>query len=301
MNNSMVGHNFAHSRPGKGSSFSTDGITAWSYYTAIAINHEGTFFISSNSMSSSTSKHIQHIQRGIGYSSGFSTPAFRYGNHYAPSALQCITAAAEEMTAKFNEILRSRKYKEMLVESYNIRLQEIKDLADKFKIVALPAMPKITGDIEQIARDMAAKLREENKRKKAALTEKQRLQQIEDFELFTSWIKTGSRHFPSSYRQVRNDFITVRGNEVITSQGAVAPLSHVIKALEFYESRKCDNLNPLDATLFEAYKTNSHKIHLGNFILDEITENGGVKAGCHFFTAKTIQEFKNQWREVLYV
>ena len=100
---------------------------------------------------------------------------------------------------------------------------------------------------------------------------------------FESWLRGETSSCPYAYRSMREAFLTIRGNIVYTSQNCEAPLDHVKKALAFYDAAP------------RPYKTNGHKIHLGHYTLDEIDENGNVKAGCHLFTAAEIERFRKDW------
>jgi hypothetical protein len=142
--------------------------------------------------------------------------------------------------------------------------------------------------------------------KEAARIKAQKKQQKEDKKQFNLWLTTGAGRCPHSFIERGNDFITIKTDslilageplyKVITSQGAECPLDHAIKALKLYRSRDISDHNTI---LFTPYRTNGHKIPLGIFTLDSIDTIGTVKAGCHTFTAKEIQRFINQWREVL--
>jgi hypothetical protein len=147
-------------------------------------------------------------------------------------------------------------------------------------------MPVVTAGLEAISEYQEAKRLQEEK-KEAARIKAQKKQQKEDKAQFKAWIETGAGHFPSSFRVYGQDQITIKDDEIVTSQGATCPLDHAVKALRFYQA-----LNGKDWT------KNGHRLPVGCFEIDSII-NGEVKAGCHTFTAKEIQRFINQWREVL--
>ena len=72
------------------------------------------------------------------------------------------------------------------------------------------------------------------------------------------------------------------GDYAETTQGARVPLEHVLRVA------------PLVLDMLKkgkTYKKNGHTIHLGNYTLDEITEDGTVIAGCHKFSREEVERF----------
>ena len=237
------------------------------------------------------------------------------------------------------------------IERYSSRRAQIFDLAVRFNVADLPDMPEATGDLKEKAKELAAKERTRKAEQKQREEERVRAQRIIDQGQLDLWLQQGRGQFPRSFRKYGEDRLTIRDRAavtvesaekmvksptaiVITSQGAEAPLDHVIKALKFYDSRKklnykvtctdCGHISYYDnpawnasgcfqeggcgnakfglrtgecvGYIFTPYHTNGHKIPLGNFVLDSIDDAGNVKAGCHTFTAQEIARFHKQWR-----
>ena len=291
--NDQVKHLFANRQSGDSSNLHSDGTVLKSYSTPIAVWIEDVCFISSNGMSATTSsKHLSGLASAI-RGHRFYTPAFQYHSYQAPSAHECITTAAEEMESLFNKTCRMRTHINESIERYEARRAEIMRLAERFSVTDLPAMPEATGDLKSRAKELAAKERIREAEALQRQEEKQRAQQIIDQGELDLWLRQGRGRYPYSFRKQGQDQITVKDDKVFTSQGAEAPLDHVIKALRFYDSRKYGQATP--KTQFTPYHTNGHKVPLGNFTLDEIDEQGNVRAGCHTFTAKEIARFRKQW------
>lgn len=317
MNNSQVAHNWAHGRRGKGSHFESDGVTLTSYWTYIAAKIDDIIYMADHSMSSSTSKHLSCARQAVNHERGniFYTPAFQYGHRPTISHRAMIVPAVEHAIRTLETALsqlRTRKAtKEAAIHSYIQRREEIINLAARVG-VEIPDFPQIDTTPEAIAEYQEQK-RIAAERKEAARVAAVQKQQQEDKEQFKVWLTTGSGRCPTSYQgrpafveseKARTDYITIKGETVVTSQGAEAPLDHVIKALTFYDSREIKPTYPgttLGARFFKEYQTNGHKVHLGIFTLDSIDEFGNVKAGCHCFTAAEIARFRAQWAEVLNV
>lgn len=295
MTNSMVAHNWAHGRRGRGSNLETDGVTLTSYYTTIAARIGAMIYISADNMSPTTSKHLGYARRAVNHERDriFYTRAFCYGTYFYGSDLTHAAMLIPEAIAIISDlenVLASnarQKTKISAIDAYNQARERIQALAKRLK-VKLPKFPKIEADQAEIDRYRATKLKAEITAEKKRQAEYKRRAQ-EQAEQFRAWVETGAGQCPSVFTRNRyetGDYLTVRGDMVITSQGAEAPLEHVIRALRFYDSRK-----QADGT-YQPYQTNGHTIHLGNFKLDRITGDGTVYAGCHFFKAEEIQRFR---------
>lgn len=340
MTNEQVKHVFAHRQAGSSNNLHSDGTVLKSYSTPIAVWIEDVCFISSNGMSPTTAgKHLSGLASALRGSRYFYTPAFSYRARQAPSAAACLIEAAEEMQEIFKKILRKRSYVAESVEQYENRRQEILSMAGRFSVQDLPAMPEASGDLKAKAKEQAEKERRQRAEQQRREEEQQRAQRIIDQGELDLWLQQGRGRYPASFRKRGEDQITIKqgyiqetlsradGNvntprwvrdyqadTVITSQGAEAPLAHVVKALAFYagrERRACPACNTLTRMTynecacgesltdvppaFVPYRTNGHKVPLGNFTLDSIDEQGNVTAGCHRFTAAEIARFRKQW------
>ena len=289
MNNSQVTHAWAHGHEGKGSNLYSDGKILTSYYTTIAFKEGDIAFISSNNMSNSTAKHIRLAFRAI---SGrcFATPAFHYG-HGTPSVADCIGEAATATIEEFKTLCRARVRLEWRITAYENRRQEIMELAETFNIT-ICEMPEALGDLKERAKELAEAEKQAFLIAQVKKVELEKQQRALDLKEFQTWIAKGTGRCPYSYqaeRRTTGDYISLKDETVITSQGAEAPLSHVVKALAFYNSRRDENGN------YNEWQTNGHKIHLGLFMLDTIDIQGNVKAGCHLFKAEEIARFRKQW------
>jgi hypothetical protein len=328
--NQQVAHIWAqgHKETAQGSNFRCVDNKLYSYNTLVGIIIDGTAFISADNMTPTTAKQLNYAKRATDYQY-FASPAFEYGYSGGLSAREMIEAAALELIEAFKALLRARKPR---VEEYQQRRQEIIDIAARFS-VTIPEIPEAGDDLKEKAKAYQEAERERKKKRDQERKEAEEIARQADAHDFNIWLTTGAGRCPSSYQRTyaggsqETDFLTIRGNMVITSRGAEAPLEHVRKAVRFYLSRKmgvcktCARVTTYNKTasaccgapmlqqfdinkpgtpfVFEPYHTNGHKIPLGHFTLDEIDEQGNVKAGCHRFTAAEVARFINQWREVL--
>lgn len=97
---------------------------------------------------------------------------------------------------------------------------------------------------------------------------------------FADWQAGRSRHCPASYRAQANGaayvarFTDATSDDLVTSQGAVVPWAHAVKAFRFI--RLCVERG-------EAWQRNGRTVRVGHYQLDSIAANGDMRAGCHLF------------------
>lgn len=111
-----------------------------------------------------------------------------------------------------------------------------------------------------------------------------RTRELAKYALEIAEWREGKRHYLgySGYGIGRQYLLRLaaNGTEIETSGGARFPVDHGKKAFELI--RQCHDRG-------EGYKRNGHSIHLGTFVIDEITAEGHVKAGCHYVTWDEIE------------
>jgi hypothetical protein len=308
MNNSQVAHAWVHGHSGKGSNLTTDGISLTSYSTTIAAHIDDIFYLSANNMSSSTGRHISYAHRAIGYGDNnniFCTHAFsRFGSNPRLTHDAMIQPEAQDAIKTLEQALENTWTREQTklnaIIEYDQRRETILKHAARVGMSVI--MPEYAVDIKTAEQYQERKAAEAAEKEAARIKARQK-QQREDKKQFNIWLTIGAGRCPYSFIERGNDIITLKPSsvgvaigepfKVITSQGAECPLDHAVKALRFYFSRT------EDGKIFIPYHTNGHKVPLGLFTLDTISETGEVRAGCHTFTAKEIQRFTNQWRGVL--
>lgn len=74
-------------------------------------------------------------------------------------------------------------------------------------------------------------------------------------------------------RKYPGQLLRVKGDTIETSKGASFPISHARHAWAMIKACH-DNKKP--------FEPNGHTLHVGNFAVDKIDENGDTWAGCHF-------------------
>lgn len=300
-----------------------EGVGLYSYQTTIAAIIDGIVYLSEDSMSQMTSKRIRAAGQATRHLEQFSTTAFSRGGNprLTHEAMILPAARSAEKTLEYALIdPKTRKAtKEKAIYAYIHERERIVKHAARFNVsVIMPLMVLEDGAIEHYQeRKRQAEVLKEELRIKA-----QKKQQREDKKQFQVWLTTGAGRCPSSFHERNNDFITITSapaddqparmiQKIRTSQGAECPLDQVVKALKFWSSRKfegttcracwtaaklceCEHPGP-----FTPWATNGHTFYVGSFKLTSISQEGTVVIGCHTFSAKTIQEFILQHKEVL--
>lgn len=319
-NNQQVAHAWAHGAAAKGGNLKSDGVSLTSYYTTIAAIIDGVYYISANTMSPSTGRHISYARQAVPGEwpnpNVFFTTAFSWsGSNPALTHEAMILPAARSAVSHLEyELGRAKTKKKTKLDAIAAYIQERERIvahAARFNVQVI--MPEMVLSDDAINQYQEQKRIAEEK-KEAARIKAQKKQQKEDKKQFNIWLTTGAGRCPSSFIERGNDFITIKSTlapradnqqdydmsahiyTVSTSQGAECPLEHAVKALRFYKSLELGDKAPF---VYQPYHTNGHKIPLGHFTLESIDEAGTVKAGCHTFTAKEISRFIAQWREVL--
>lgn len=299
-NNSMVTHNWIHGKASKGSNLRGDGRFLVSYSTAIAYNTErGLVFLSSDNMTSSTSKHISYAYRAARHLDIISTPLFTFGNRYhwqnSFDEVAAFQKTCDMVNDTINELNAARLSKHLFnrIERVEGRADELKALGKKYTLGKVKF-----NKIDAAQKERARVYHEQTAERERAADEKRRADEIKrliarrdiDRPTFERWLLGEAVQCPSSFRYDDNGgaFLTCRGDMVITSQGAQAPLAHVKKALEFYASRI---ISAPPAAIFEPWQKNGHRVPLGTFTLDSIDAQGTARAGCHKFFYTEIARF----------
>jgi hypothetical protein len=297
-----------HARSGSNVSF--DGKLLYSYSTVIAqieTDQDGQTwaFLSSESLTPTTSKHVGTSRQATRHLNRFFTPAFAIWSRYGRTIKEMIEPAIKQAIDDLKEAFAPRKRattKADAISRYNSRCESIREVIAAFGIentTPLPEVdPELTAKWVEDAKVYDKIRQEQNKARKEREEREAAEQRAKDQKQVERWLTAGEGYFPRSFKKYHEDQITIKGDIVTTSQGAEAPLDHVIKALEFYMKRAHTGQDDGHGA-FLPYHTNGHKIALGHFTLDSIDEQGNVKAGCHYFTAQEIARFINQWQEVL--
>lgn len=299
-NNDMVAHVWAQlSQPygqNANDSFSFSGRELVSYNTTIGW-HFGSFVLMSNdSMSSTTGRHINLGARAISCPVIYIDDIFTWGKRYSnwpPKGTDIKKALLAMILAKSQSYHNRKRDTTRQHDAHAIGqiLADLLQVCNHFTLkfpagyeTAEQALGMTAATVAKLAR---AEKREAAKRKKA-----RKEQQAREKAQFEGWLDAEILpndlyvSCPHSYRSMNQAFLTVHGDTVHTSQGAQAPLDHVIKAFKLY--RRVLKTG-------QAWEKNGERMRMGHFDLDRIESNGDAEAGCHTFKAEELERFYLKW------
>ena len=277
-NNSMVAHLWANqtqseARNGNGT-FWFEGNKLYSYRTLIAQLFDGFALVSSNNMTQTTAAQLYDVRRSLqGNKRTIYSNQFSRGKKYQTISIETIIKEKQDTIKQAINELPNKRTLNTLLQVINTIESAVSDL--QFLGADIPNIDLTVWD---------DKVKEYKDKMIAANNKKESTKRAKEQAQFAAWLAGKQVPFPRSYDRFEgSDLITVRDGIVITSRGAQAPLSDVLKAIEFYQLKQWP------------YETNGHKIKLGSFTLDSIDTMGNVKAGCHTFKAQEISRFIKEW------
>ena len=172
--------------------------------------------------------------------------------------------------AKINDAVlkasRARLHKEWLLNEVQRNVGSFDRVAELFGSVRKPVVPSDQWVTEQqkLAREARAK---ESAAKKERI-EKARKRELEQLGKWRSGEGYGR------FYNLPFDYMRISGDEIETTKGASVPLEHVRKVAPLILSLLAEG---------KTYQRNGHSIHLGNYVIDRLDENGVLWVGCHKF------------------
>lgn len=301
--NKDVAHSWAHQHADtSAASFMHRGPELISYGTTIGWHFGDFVLLSRDSFSMTTaSKHLSPTFNACRHLRIIKSGIFRYGLTFDnPPTPDAILDSLEEQFTDLLKLYPRKRNKGAALE----QLQAIHADAEYVAAHLGGTMPEtmqgvdwsnLQAEAEKVAE--VERQREETRRQNEEKALQKRRE--EDAQAYASFLQGDTSHCPSSYRTVNGSHsLTIRpfiadiapvGSEaeVVTSDGAHAPLSDVQTALHHLDALRESGLLP--------WKRNGEKIQVGGYQIDRIDADGGVHAGCHFFSAEEIERFRKAW------
>jgi hypothetical protein len=217
-----------------------------------------------------TAKHKSYVRRALAQG----TQVF-YVENVKASPADCL----EDYRARVAEGVKSLKTARRLGAADVVRelLREASVFADTFGVQGVNStgwvpegFAEIVAKYDKRTEKARAKLEAEQAENERRAREADARCAAEFAEKIGPWLRGEDVGGP--YR--RFSLCRIVGDEIQTTNGARVPLEHVKRAL------------PLVLSIIGkggTYKRNGHTIHLGHYVLDEITAEGVVIIGCHRF------------------
>lgn len=294
-NNDMVKHVWAQmSQPygrNTSGSISFNGGELVSYNTAIALHYGDFVLISDNNFSVTTSQHMPcawDVKVPVIYCNlfefgkryGYSPRDYPKGGQIKKAILEKCFELAKSYAGRRTDSTRQRD-----LAAIEKELESLRFICERFGLVypkGYETPTTVLGETETtVKRLQAAEARKNAKAKKAKVAA------MEDARhKYECWLNGDIIEFPWQFRDGASYVLTIRGDRVLTSGNAEAPIAHVKRALAIYRRVVASG---------KAWKKNGQRAKLGFFELDFIDTAGNVKAGCHLFTAEEVKRFINKW------
>ena len=293
--NAMTVHTWAQmSQPyGRNSNetLSFNGGELISYNTAIALHYGDFVLCSLDTFSPTTSQHMPSSYgvspaRMITIGGIFSwCTRFYYKRDY-PGGMQIKKALLAQILehAKNYKRRRAEHYKAWDFCRIGELLEDLQFICKRFKLV-YPAGYANTQEVLGTTEAVVKRLEEKAKREAAKKRKKLKREQAKDQKQMEQWLNGEPVDLPWSYRN--SDYVlTVRGERVLTSGNAEAPLKQAKKAFALYRRVVASG---------KTWERNGETCKLGVFELDKIDLQGNAKAGCHLFKAAELSRFAERW------
>lgn len=319
--NAMCAHVWAQQTQSEGRSNSMrfEGDTSYSYQTPIAriiatISGEKAALITSHSYSSTTSsKHMPAVNRAVTHLLSFRVPdlgiasgrAYASGDMHKTNMQHYIDSYAAALLA----LSRSRDKSEWRMDQLTAILGQAKryvySLAAKRppagywqRNFPAPTPAQLAQTKDKAAKASAQKAKETRQRKQQASEELEpQLQawlkgelpdlpwrflmhanadQLARFQAreVDLWRQGNLRQLSGPHRYAGGARLRISGDEVETSQGARFPVKHAIRVFPLLLQAKTASIKIISPVQYGLPK-------LGHFVIDSVTEDGTVKAGCH--------------------
>ncbi len=225
----------------------------------------------SRSCSATTAGHKCDVRRASSHLTVFTVPEVIVSSDTHKMNLEYYRDTIAEISGK---VLRARSNQEFLFRELQATINQANAYSAFFGQRVRFEVPDAinTAELETIIDGHKRKKSAEERKAEKIRKERQADQEREWNQKLENWKDGKNVHIhttgPASLR--------INGDMIETSAGAEVPLKHAIKILPRIRSGK-------------PYVRNGHTIHLGQFALDAIDEQGNITAGCHTITREEIE------------
>ena len=291
MNNSLIGHNFAHnSQTGLNGSnlfyeHNTNGSrTIYSYGYHFGIAHipepnSNTVYFTLDNYSNTTAKHIIHVRRAISHMNVIYCPFditeyFRFGKPTKKAIKRSLEWFERSISETASKHINARKY--TYLDSVYYYKKMLETFANAFKCKHL-----LTGkarkaiyngyNIEQIESLFFSPYQiEAHKQRIRNEQERQQKKESKQIKAFKA--------FECNYLNTNATYLRLNGDVIETSKGIKYTNLDEAKVL-FTIAQTCKQMN----------KPFERHLRIMQYTLNKVTENGTIKIGCHTIPYKETQ------------
>jgi hypothetical protein len=166
------------------------------------------------------------------------------------------------------------------------------DLKETFEIPGIDDLEALRKKLAKEAAATAAVTKVENLERKARV-EARKQEQLRLAELrkqtlparIEAWRNGDRTTFDWDEQCTLGTMLRIRGEEVETSMGARVPADHALRAYRLLKLYRANG---------KTYQRNGHTIHLGNYAIDSLDEQGTLHAGCHHIKWEEVERIGEQ-------
>lgn len=224
--------------------------------------------LTTNTYGITTARHINRVRQAIKHGT-LIIPTHDVTARPGKTLLDDIQSRIDEARLKAKRARSSTEF--YLAECSN--LCKLFDKTAKFlcssRVATIPTDDDIQAKIK--AQRAVSKLNAEAERKAKA-------ERLKEYEAAVADWKRGIHvHIPFDLR--KTDLMRIEGDEAVTTRGARVPMKHVQRIVPLIIGMVRDG---------RTYKANGHTIHVGEYEVDELTDDGTLVVGCHRFAKEEV-------------
>lgn len=282
VNTSEVAHLWAHQTQSharnQNYSFYFHGVTIYSYGSHFPIARfvtndagERAVLFTTRTYSNTTNRHCSDVSRSIPRT----TPVFRVPlRDRAIDPINFLEDYRERIDDATKQVAKAR-IKRTREYAYSALVSLVEEASSFSQFFGLTQTFSVPEDFEQLR----ATLKQEAARQ-------ERIKR-DNADRIARWI-AGDKHvqIPHNLKEI---YLRIEGDEVVTSRGARFPTTHARKGLLLVERVRYSG---------QPYQRTDHSIHLGHYVIDKIDTEGNVTAGCHYVKYSEIARIAPQLQDI---
>lgn len=284
MNNRQVAHAFAHRKPAKGSNYTTDGETLYSYNTTIARHTKDRkgrpiTLLTCKAYSVSTSRHQSYAANAVTH-----LTTFRVDNIHADKKEQHsenFRTLSENIDVCIGKASRARQTQAYLLECVKQDAEHANRYAEAF---GLRQRVKLPDDMVAMVAEVKERQVKEEKRNATRRKKEDTARQHRAATALAEWLAGGGYGYDlpryTVYLRLKDG-----GDTIETSRGAEFPVTHAKRAFRLIQKVR-ERQQP--------WHKNGESCPVGLFQVESIDSNGDVVAGCHVIRWAQIEDMARQ-------
>lgn len=272
-------------------------------------NGQAGVLINRDGYSNTTAGHLSQVRRAVSH-----VAAQWEVDHPTDGTPQQLESWAQRIKDKSVTVLQPRIRKATTARRYE-ELQELVAQANSFATFfgikptfSVPEFGELKATLEAEAQKAEAKRKRDTAKDAKRKAEQEREYRAKTAGQLEEWLAgvpdVCPPRLPEAYLRIAQDE-DGPNIQVQTSLGARVPIAHAIRAarlikglIEHHQAKaNAGDLRPEDWGKANLYERNGHSIHIGNYVLDKVTADGTVWAGCHKIERAEFERFSKVLEE----